>query len=94
MKEVIILAIVSVVIFLLTYSSYNTKEGYEPQDMGSRRYWGFGKEAAYSYDDNRQNDNFCYLTTPEYICRPGFKNVFNELLKRDECCVNTVNYGK
>jgi hypothetical protein len=94
MKEVIILVVISIVIFLFIYSSYNTKENYEPQDMGSRRFWGFGKESAYSYDDTRENQNFCYITTPDYMCMPGYKKIFNELLKREECCTSVINYGK
>ena len=31
---------------------------YEPQNMGSHKYWGFGRDYGYSIDDTLQRDNF------------------------------------
>jgi hypothetical protein len=73
-------------------SSATTLERYEPEDMGGRRYWGFGREYGYSVDDTKQQLNFCYQITPNYVCRAGYTRSINAVTRREECCVNRYNY--
>lgn len=86
-----------VVIGLLVYyllTKNPSKEHYEPRDMGSRHYWGFGREYAYSFDDTKEEQNFCYLITPDTVCMPGYKHSINPETLGNQCCVYWTNYGK
>jgi hypothetical protein len=68
---------------------------YEPQNMGSHKYWGFGRDYGYSIDDTLQRDNFCYqVTFDNYYCQPGYHRRTNPNTLRQECCVNRFNFGR
>lgn len=65
-------------------------ENYEPQDMGSRRFWGYGREYGYALGTHDDTYGLCHETTPDDNCVSGFfKNIKN---KKHYCCVNPSNY--
>jgi hypothetical protein len=84
--------ITAIVIAISLKRNVHIDENYEPQDMGTRKYWGFGRDYGYSYDDTGQQDNFCYISSPEFLCVQGYEKVVNSRTKREECCVNAYNY--
>jgi len=72
----------------------HTDEHYEPQNMGSRKYWGWGREYGWSQGESHQDRYFCYPASQRefWNCLPGYS------LKKDavtgflQCCVNELNY--
>ena len=70
----------------------HTKEKFDPQDMGGRNYWGFGREYGYAQWDNDYMPEICYQITPHYMCRPGYTRKINPNTGGSECCVNSYNY--
>jgi hypothetical protein len=79
------------VIYLLSIKG-KVKEGFDPQDMGGRKYFGFGREYGYSVFDMEGAPEICYQTTPEYVCMPGYNRKRNYKTGQDQCCVNGSNY--
>lgn len=69
-------------------------EQYEPRQMGSRRYWGFGRENAYGYLDHHEEHGRCYPAsqTEHSGCLSGYRLHQNMFTGRPECCVNVSNY--
>ena len=99
--EIVLIVVVAVVaILLFTQRCQPAKdckkcaEDYEPQNMGSRRYWGFGRENAYSVDDHQENHGPCYpASLREYRpCVAGYSLYTNKQTGRLECCVNASNH--
>ena len=70
----------------------HTKERYDPQDMGGRNFWGFGREYGYAQWDNDYFPELCYQVTPHYMCRPGYTRKINPQTNGSECCSNAYNY--
>ena len=68
------------------------KENYDPQDMGSRNYWGFGREYGYPQRDMDNSRPVCYQISPRHICREGYSRRINSISMGDECCVNNYVY--
>lgn len=69
------------------------KENYDPQDMGDRNYWGFGREYGYPQRDMDIGKTICYQISPRHICRDGYSRRINSITMGDECCVNNYVYG-
>lgn len=94
----VILVIILIVLAVLDYKFYlrnsESEEDYEPQNMGSRRYWGFGRENAYGVYDHFENHGPCYQASQNEFrkCLPGYEMYTNNYTGRLECCVNASNY--
>lgn len=86
--------LLAIVAFILVMMLRYKPEMYEPQNMGSRRYWGFGRENAYSIFDHHEDHGPCYQASQnEYReCLPGYTRHYNKVLDQIECCVNLANY--
>lgn len=67
-------------------------ENFDPQDMGGRKFFGFGREYGYSPDDMDGAPDICYQVTPEYVCMPGYDRKRNYKTGMDQCCVQDSNY--
>jgi len=68
------------------------KENYDPQDMGGRNYWGFGREYGYPQRDMDYVQPICYQISPRHLCREGYSRKINSITLGDECCVNNYVY--
>ena len=91
-KRILTIVVVLLVIIFIMYSSSN--EGYEPHNMGSRRYWGFGRQYAYSTLDHHEDHGPCYMSgqNEHRACRPGYTRFVNKYTDQNQCCVNLSNY--
>jgi hypothetical protein len=68
------------------------KENYDPQDMGGRNYWGFGREYGYPQRDMDITQPICYQISSRHLCREGYSRKINTITMSDECCVNNFVY--
>jgi len=93
MRVNLFLIIVILSIFVLLYLS-NTQEGYEPQNMGSQRYHGFGRQNAYNTFDHHEDHGPCYQSgqNEHRSCLPGYTRFVNTYTDQVQCCVNLANY--
>ncbi len=82
---------IGIVIYLIVKSG-KISESFDPQDMGGRTFFGFGRPYGYSVFDTDAPQN-CYQNDPLQVCRPGYTRSINNLTWRDECCSNATNYG-
>ena len=86
--------ILSVIVLGLVFALNYRKEGYEPHNMGSRRYWGFGRQNAYSVLDHHEDHGPCYQSgqREHKACLPGYTRYVNRYSDQVQCCVNLSNY--
>jgi hypothetical protein len=75
-----------------TYNQRTIKENYDPQDMGGRNYWGFGREYGYPQRDMDITQPICYQISSRHLCREGYSRKINTITMSDECCVNNFVY--
>ena len=80
------------VIILIVRNSAHTKERFDPQDMGGRNFWGFGREYGYAQWDNDYLPQMCYQISSRYFCRPGYHRAINPATGGSECCPNSYVY--
>src|SRR5437879_11674599 len=95
MKYPLIVTVVCIVIgiMLISVIGKHISEGYDPADMGGRKYYGFGRGGyGYSVFDTGAPEQ-CYQTTPLDSCREGYHRTINKDTLAPECCVNPTNYG-
>jgi len=64
-------------------------EHYDPQDMGGRNYWGFGREYGYPSRDMDHPQQQCYQVSNRHLCREGYSRKINPVTLGDQCCVNS-----
>jgi hypothetical protein len=84
------LAIITVI--LLWKSIPYRNEYYDPQDMGGRRFWGWGKSYGYPITDMDYAPQQCYQVARNYLCREGHTRKINPVTNGDQCCVNNYVY--
>lgn len=69
------------------------REHYDPQDMGGRKFWGFGREYGYAQRDMDHPAQVCYQISSRHLCREGYSRKINPVTLGDECCANSFVYG-
>lgn len=72
--------------------AYSDIEFYDPQDMGGRNYWGFGRPYGYPQRDMDFAQQICYQVSSRELCREGYSRNVNPSTLGDECCVNSFVY--
>ena len=99
LKTVILYAAISVAVVAVIYiirkkceNHSSTSENFDPQDMGSRNFWGFGREYGYPNWDLDFSTQVCYQVTPRFLCRPGYSRKINPSTGGSECCRDRYVY--
>ena len=82
----IVICCVILIVILVIFSKYHN-EYYDPQDMGGRNFFGFGRGGDYGYSvfDMDFAPQQCYQTTPLEACRQGYYRTVNYNTLADEC---------
>lgn len=91
-KEIFIVAAILIAVVAFIYYYRRDVEGFDPQDMGGRKFFGFGREYGYSKFDVDSSDH-CYQSTTSDACEPGYSRRINAQTSTIECCGNKSNYG-
>ncbi len=93
--------IIALIIGFMVFTNTRRKENYEPQNMGSRRYWGWGRQYGYGLPEHGEDHGFCIpLMRRKYNwawrgkCPAGYSKHMNPITGYEECCVNSRNYGR
>ena len=73
---------------------HHSLESYEPQNMGSRKYFGWGREYGSGQWDTHDDRYFCYPASLRefWQCLPGYSLHKDTNTGFLQCCVNEMNY--
>jgi len=86
-------AAIAVYITFFHKSSTKVSEYYDPQAMGGRKFWGWGRSYAYPQSDMDFAPEICYQVERNYLCREGHTRKINPVTNGDQCCVNNFVYS-
>jgi len=91
-KLVLICLLFVFAIIIIWRSGSNANEYFDPQDMGGRKFWGWGRSYGYPQSDMDFAPEICYQVTRNYLCREGHTRKINPVTNGDQCCVNNFVY--